>query len=260
MGPMKIALGIAAVLGAAAVAWFLWPSEPPPPPPVARVEAPPAAPPAPPQHHPVPEAESTPEPAKPLPALEASDAAMQEGLAALLGNETLKRFFHLESLVRHIVVTVDNLPRKTFAQRLSPLKPVGGLMATTGKDESLAIAPENASRYAPWVAALERVDAGKAVALYVRLYPLFQQAYVELGYPKGHFNTRLVQVIDHLLTTPEPDGPLRLAVPHVLYEYADPALEGESSGRKVLFRMGNAHAAKVKAKLREFRRALVKPR
>lgn len=27
---------------------------------------------------------------------------------------------------------------------------------------------------------------------YVRLYPLFQKAYVELGYPNGYFNDRLI--------------------------------------------------------------------
>ena len=96
------------------------------------------------------------------------------------------------------------------------------------------------------------------MAVYARAYPLFQQAYVELGYPDGHFNTRLVQVIDHLLAAPEPAAPLRLVVPHVLFEYADPALEAESAGRKVLFRMGNANAAKVKSKLAELRAALVR--
>jgi len=37
------------------------------------------------------------------------------------------------------------------------------------------------------------VDAKKLVSVYVHLYPLFQQAYVGLGYPDGYFNDRLVQ-------------------------------------------------------------------
>ena len=263
MGPIRIGLVVVAALGAAAAAWYFWPSGPEAPAaPAPVVQAPPAPAPEPavPEHYPVPENRDAAPPATPLPALDGSDSALQEGLAGVLGTEALQRIFNLESLVRHIVATVDNLPRKSFAQRLSPFKPVGGLMLTTGKDESLTMAPENAARYAPWVAVTEKVDAKKLVALYVRFYPLFQQAYVELGYPKGHFNTRLVQVIDHLLTAPEPGDFQRLAVPHVLYEYADPALENESSGRKVLFRMGHANAAKVKTKLREIRRELVKAR
>lgn len=263
MGPIRIGLAVVAAVGVAAAAWYFWPAEPVAPPApvsVAKVEPPPPAGPAPPEHFPAPEAKDEAAPATPLPALDDSDGTLLAALAGVLGSEAAGRFLVPESLVRHFVVTVDNLPRKTFAVRLSPLKPVGGLLVTTGKDETLAIAAANAARYAPWVSVLEKVDTAKLVSVYARAYPLFQQAYVELGYPDGHFNTRLVQVIDHLLATPEPAGPLRLVVPHVLAEYADPALEAESSGRKVLFRMGNANAAKVKAKLLEIRRGLVNAR
>ena len=254
----RMVLAVAAVVGIAATAWyFLRPAEPAPaPPPAPAVAVAPTPEPATPEHYPAPVAGEEAQ-AKPLPALDESDGTFLAALAAVIGREAAGRFLVPERLVRNIVVTVDNLPRKSFAMRLSPLKPVGGLLATTGSEASLAIAPENAARYAPWVALLEKVDARRLVAVYARAYPLFQQAYVELGYPEGHFNTRLVQVIDHLLAAPEPEGPLRLTVPHVLAEYADPKLEAESAGRKVLLRMGNANAAKVKAKLRELRRALV---
>lgn len=262
MGPIRKGLVVVAVLGvAAAAAWYFWPPQPPaaPPAPVAHAHAP-APPAAPvPEHYPAPAAKGEAAQAA-LPALDDSDGTILAALAGLLGREAAGRYLVPERLVRNIVVTVDNLPRKSFAMRLAPLKPVGGLLATTGRDASLAIAPENAARYSPWVTLLEKVDAASLVAVYARTYPLFQQAYVELGYPDGHFNTRLVQVIDHLLAAPDPAAPVRLVVPHVLAEYADPALEAESAGRKVLFRMGNANAARVKAKLRELRRALVEAR
>ena len=257
MGPIRIGLAAVAVAGVAVAAWYFWPRDPvaPPAPPAPIVQAKPAAEPV--EHFPVPVIpEEKPAPPAPL-SLNDSDKALQDAIAGLIGADALRRFFNVEGIVRNIVVTVDNLPRKTFAMRLSPLNPVGGLVLTQGKDESLVMSPKNAARYAPWVSLFEKVNARKLVALYVRFHPLFQQAYVELGYPTGHFNTRLVKVIDHLLTAPEPAEPLRLATPHVLHEYADPALEAESAGRKVLFRMGNANAAKVKAKLREIRRSLV---
>ena len=260
MGPIRIGLAVVAVLGAAAAAWHYWPGEDAAPampaPAIAKAPAAPDAPPA--EHYPAPEAKE--ETARPLPGLDDSDDAAKEAVEGLLGEAAFARHFVPERLVRNIVVTIDNLPRRSFAIRLSPVNPVGGLVTTTGQGENLAIAPENSARYSPWVTLLESVDAGRLVAAYARLYPLFQKAYVELGYPKGHFNTRLVQVIDHLLTAPEPAPPLRLVVPHVLHEYADPALEGESAGRKVLFRMGRANAARVNAKLREIRRELVKRR
>ncbi|HKC44456.1 MAG TPA: DUF3014 domain-containing protein, partial [Burkholderiales bacterium] len=68
-----------------------------------------------------------------------------------------------------------------------------------------------------------------------------------------YFNDRLVEVIDHLLATPTVTGPIKLARPWVLYEYADPALESRSAGQKALIRMGPENAARLKAKLREIR-------
>ena len=192
--------------------------------------------------------------ARPLPRLNDSDPALQEAIANLFGPQSLGKFFQIEDTVRHAVATIDNLPRKTFVARLSPVKPVGGLLATTGSGEALAIAPANAARYTPFVRMAESVDTGKLVATYVHFYPLFQQAYMELGFPNAYFNDRLVEVIDHLLDTPDVKGPVKLVVPHVLPEFADPELEERSAGQKILIRMGPENAARIKAKLRDIRR------
>lgn len=257
MNAAKAVIVVIVVLALAGIGFYLWqereqPYLPPPAP--ARVEAP-AAPQGPqPPKHPIEMVEE-----KPLPALAASDAAMREAMAPVLGAQALDRFFNIEDFVRRVVATVDNLPRESYAQRLSPVRPVGGLVATQGRDATLAIAPENARRYAAHVRLAEMVDAKKLAAVYRHFYPLFQQAYVELGYPNGHFNDRAVEVIDHLLATPEVKGPIRLVTPKVLHEYADPELESRSAGQKVLIRMGPENAAKVKAKLREIRAEIAKP-
>ncbi len=255
MGPIRIALVIAAVLAAAAAAYLFWPWRDAAVPVVPPSAPAPAAPPARtgPQH-PLPA-----EPATPLPALAASDAAMGDALVSLFGPEAMRRLFRVDSLVRNLVATIDNLPREAVAARLNPIQPVGGLLATTGKDASRAIAPANAARYAAYVRAMESVDTAKAAAVYKRFYPLFQQAYEELGYPGRYFNDRAVEVIDHLLQTPELREPPRLVQPKVLYEFADPALEERSAGQKVLLRIGTANAARVKAKLRELRAAIAAP-
>lgn len=103
---------------------------------------------------------------------------------------------------------------------------------------------------------MQSADPKQVVAAYVRLYPLFQQAYRELGYPAGYFNDRLVEVIDHLLAAPEVSGPIRLVQPRVLYQFEDPKLEALSAGEKLLIRMGSENAAKVKGTLRAIRQAL----
>ena len=65
-------------------------------------------------------------------------------------------------------------------------------------------------------------------------------------------------VIDNLLAAPEPQAPIRLTQPHVLYQYADPALESASAGQKILMRMGGRNEALVKAKLRAIKQELAR--
>ena len=246
-------LAVVAVLAAlGAATWYFWPRNPPPPPPSAAAPAPKAAVPEGPRH-PI----ETPAGEPPLPPLAQSDPAMTEALGRLLGAGPVARFLNPEGLVRNFVATVDNLPREAYAQRLNPVKPIEGPFRTTGRDETLAIAPANALRYGAFLKVIEGVDVAEAATTYRRFYPLFQQAYVELGYPDGYFNDRLVAVIDHLLAAPEIEGPVALSTPHVLYEYANAQLEELSSGQKAMLRMGRENAQRVKAKLREIRPLLV---
>jgi len=246
-----------AVAGATAYWYWLRPQAGPPTtaPPVAGAAPQVAAEPA--IKHPIEEArpETTEPVAAALPSsVDESDKAVEEALAGLVGRGPLEQFASLSGFVRRVVATVDNLPRKKAPQRIWPLTPTAGRFATTGGKDATYLSAENYRRYEPALRLMESVDTGKLVALYVRLYPLFQQAYKDLGYPDKYFNDRLVEVIDHLLATPEVAEPIRLARPWVMYEYADPALEARSAGQKTLIRIGSANAARVKAKLREIRR------
>ena len=198
------------------------------------------------------------EPELKLPALNESDAVVSEALAGLWDGGTLERFFNPKDFIRRVVATIDNLPRAKVALRLMPVKPVPGAFPATGAGEGLAMTPGNSARYAPYVRLFEATDSKKIVAAYVRFYPLFQQAYRELGYPQGYFNDRLVEVIDHLLAAPELRGPVKLVQPKVFYLYADPDLESRSAGQKIMMRVGAENAARVKAKLRELRGELTR--
>lgn len=197
---------------------------------------------------------------EPLPALADSDEALRSVLADWFSRDALGKYFHLDGIVRRVVATVDNLPRQIVAPRVMPLHPVPGSFAVTSHDGVLFPAADNDARYAPYVQLLERVDTRVLVGAYQRFYPLFQQAYVELGYPNGQFNDRLVDVIDVLLATPEPSGPIALTQPKVVYQFADPQLEALPAGQKLLLRIGPANAAKVKAKLAEIRAQIARER
>jgi len=194
--------------------------------------------------------------AQQLPALNESDPAMADALAALFGPR-LEKFFNLQDIIRRFVATVDNLPRDHLSPRLTPVKPVPGLVVTMGTGESLALSPDNVARYRPYVRLAEAVPTEALAATYARFYPLFQEQYQKLGYPDRYFNDRVVEVIDHLLEVPDVQEPVLLTQPRVLYEFADPELAGLSAGHKILVRMGRENTVKVKAKLREIREALV---
>jgi hypothetical protein len=136
---------------------------------------------------------------------------------------------------------------------MNPAKPPAGNFATTGGDGELVLGAANYERYAQWVNLVAALDPDKTVELYRRLYPQLQAAYEGLGNPDGYFNDRVIEILDHLIATPVAPDTIVLKRPNVLYEFADPALEAESAGRKLLFRMGPGNAARVKMKLRDIR-------
>lgn len=196
------------------------------------------------------------EPEKPLPGLEQSDGTVRQGLGRLFPLLRLDTLLNLDHFIQRFVLMVDSLPRPELPANRLPTKPVPGSFLTTQENGALVISAANYRRYTPYVQLAETVDTQKLVALYIRLYPLFQKAYQNLGYPHGYFNDRLIEVIDHLLTTPQVTGPIRVVQHVVRYQYADPQLEQLSAGQKILLRMGPDNAAKVMAKLREIRQAL----
>jgi hypothetical protein len=192
-----------------------------------------------------------------LPALNQSDVAVKDSITGFLGAKPVEQFLVQENIVRHIVVTIDNLPRKKVAVDLRPVKPTPGETAISNQGDSTTLGAANYARYQPFIHLVETTDPKTLASVYFRLYPLFQQAYEDLGYPGRFFNDRLVEVIDHLLAAPEPQGPIDLVQPKVFYQFADPKLEDLSAGQKLLIRMGPANERSLKAKLRDFRSELV---
>jgi Protein of unknown function (DUF3014) len=206
--------------------------------------------------HPVPSsADST-----ALPPLNQSDQVVRDSLAGLFGQPAAAQFLVPENIVRHIVVTVDNLPRKKVAVDLRPVKPTPGETVVATQSDTTTLSTANYARYTPFVRLVESADPKTLATVYFHLYPLFQQAYEDLGYPGRFFNDRLVEVIDHLLAAPEPQGPIELVQPKVFYQFADPKLEDLSAGQKLLIRMGPANERALKAKLRDLRVELVQTR
>ena len=206
-----------------------------------------------------------------LAAVADSDASFGAAVLALPNATGLADVLRPENLIRHWVATIDNLPRHRLPVPVIPLKPTIGTFLVSGEDSLIAttvltpgppvtVAESNAARYAPLIALMDRLDMQNVGAVYQHFYPLFQQAYQDLGFPNGYFNDRLVEVIDHLLAAPQPAGLIALVRPKVFWEYADPELEALSAGQKLMLRIGTVNSVIVRKKLTEFRALITAPR
>jgi hypothetical protein len=193
----------------------------------------------------------------PLPPLDDSDAYFLLEIGSAFG-PAIESLLTREFVIDRLVTTIDNLPRSELPEKI---RPVGRLddafAADPGPDDTQVLGLSSYVRYDALVAQLYYADVDAVIDIYTRYYPLFQKSYERLGYPDAYFNDRLVEVIDHLLATPTPGGPIVLVRPNVLYEFADPDLEALSSGQKLLLRMGPDNAATAKRLLEKFRARLL---
>lgn len=194
----------------------------------------------------------------PLPPLDDSDKYFELALVNLFGGG-IGQLLVDDALIEKSVTSIDNLTRSHVAERIRPLGSISGpFLANAGDSVDVyTLSPDNYKRYNFLAELLADADTERLIETYRRFYPLLQQAYVNLGYPDGYLNDRVIAVIDHLLAAPQPERPILLIRPHVLYEYADPDLEALSSGQKLLIRMGDDNAARVKQFLAELRVYLV---
>ena len=249
-GPLPLLVFICG-LGAAAIFW--WNLSRPVPIPAQQMASEPlalATPPSAPSEHPSMELQLT---AQPLAASQISAA-----LIDFLGRKAVQQFVQLDDFPRRFVATVDNLGRSYAPSMTWPIKPTVGRFKVAQRGEGAAISDLNSLRYTPLVALAEQIDIAQTVELYVRMYPLLQKSYEELGYPNRKFNDRVLEVIDQLLQTPaggqilnvqlvEVKGSVPSLRPWVRFEFVDPALEALSAGQKIMLRIGPDNQSRLKA-------------
>jgi hypothetical protein len=190
--------------------------------------------------------------------LSEADAYVKNRVVDLVENKSLLRVLILEHFIQKLVLFVDQLPSNNISRQHLPLVPPPPDFLTSGRGDERLIDGRNAQRYEVYVELLEALPDKVLIHLYRGLYPLFQLAYYELGQDNRYFNDRFIEVINHLLETPEPQEPLRLVRHISRFRYADPQLEARSAGQKILLRMGAENSRRVKVKLASLRAGLVR--
>jgi hypothetical protein len=175
----------------------------------------------------------------------------------LVGDRQHSDLLLFKTFIRNFVVIVDNLTERILPQKYYFFHPPpGNFLVTRTGDEKIFLDPRNYGRYTPFTNLVKSLDTNRLTQVYRYLYPLFQEAYEELGYPDQYFNDRMIYVIDHLLQTPEVKDPVELVQPTVFYKFANPELEALSAGQKLLIRVGPENSAVIRGRLAALRKEL----
>ena len=243
-GPSKgkvIAITLGILVLAAAGAWWWLNRDAAPPEPEAEevVEAP------------VPETAVEPD-TPPLPALDDSDAFLRGLFSALTSNPEILAFLLGEDIARHLAIAVDNV-----ADGVSPRRALRAFMPVdefrvTGEGDDLQVDPASFARYDSLAAAVSEVNMARVAEAVVRVLPLLETAYAELGRTDRSFREALDQAVTRLTDVPVPQPPILLREQTLRYEYQDPALEGLDEASKHLLRFGPENQRRIQSALVRF--------
>lgn len=188
--------------------------------------------------------------APPMPPEPPGDEAIRQALADITGTSATLAYIIKDELISRLVATIDSLTSRQVPPLVNPVKPVSGTLDTEPEGDRIRMSENNYSRYEGYIALLQSADSDLLVGFYETNSRWFQEAWEENG-GEGLFNDRLLEVLAHLLQTPDVAGPIYLSKPEAVYLLEDPDLEAMTAGQKILLRMGSANAAIVKQKLQE---------
>jgi len=116
-----------------------------------------------------------------------------DALVTLAGRQAVLSLLQTDDFPRRFVATVDNLGRSHAPAMLWPVQPTGGRFTVIEQGGQTVVSADNALRYTPLVQLAETIDIGQAVDLYVRMLPVLQKAYEDIGFPNKRFHARLLQ-------------------------------------------------------------------
>lgn len=186
-----------------------------------------------------------------LPPLNASDELIRELAAGLSEHPRLAFWLVTDELVRRFVAAIVDL-----AGGLSPSSRVEFMVPEeefpiVESGGGIRMDPAGYRRYDVLTEAFTSLDTDGTAELYRTLYPLFEEAYAELGIPDGTFADAMSLAVENVVSTEIPSGPFELQPNEAIYEFQDLSLESRSPAEKHLIRMGPENARRVQTKMTE---------
>ncbi len=191
-----------------------------------------------------------------LPLLNDSDTFIRNLVAALSAHPGFTEWLVSEGLIRSFVVTVDNIADgRNPAQHLPFMRPTERF-SVSGVEPTMRVDPHSYRRYDNHAQIIDSLDTAGIAQLFLKLEPLINEAYGELGYPDTPFRTTLERAITHLQETPVVDGPPLLKLGAAFYEYVDDSLDILTPAQKQFLGMGRNNVQTVQNKLSAINAAL----
>ncbi len=202
-----------------------------------------------------------PQPEVKMPALDQSDDFVRQMLRNLSPHGKLGEWLRIKNIIRVFVAAVDNIANgKSPRPQLGFLSP-GQAFQVNEKGDRIYLDPKGYERFDIVADAFVSFNSSRAVQVYQKLKPLFQEAYRELGYPQKDFHTTFIQAMKRILDTPivEREVLLKEEGKGLNYVFIDEGLENMSEVQKHLLRMGPRNTQKIQQKVREITLALGVP-
>lgn len=188
--------------------------------------------------------------------LDASDDAVRGLATELSSNPVFGQWLKSKDLLRRFAAAVDNIangqsPRVQFDFFVPSVE-----FKVVTRGGRLFLDPAGYDRYNPIADVFDSMSVSGCARSYAGVKPLLEQAYRELGYPKGDFHQTLLRAIIEILKTPIVDDPIVVEKGITTYLMVDPKLEDLSVAQKHLLRMGPENLQLIQVKLREVAMAL----
>lgn len=192
------------------------------------------------------------EPFEDLPSLDESDEWLREQAADLSPDSEWPTWLESDGLVDRIVLAVVNVAGgESPAAQLPFLQPSDTFAVVVDGDRTFAD-PENGRRYNGVVAAMTSVNARAAARFYRGVGPLLEAGLRELGFVDREFDELAQSVVDVVLETEVPTGPLEVEQTGIVWSYVDPELEELSPATKHLLRIGPDNLLRLQDWTRSF--------
>lgn len=197
-----------------------------------------------------------PEQAVALPELSSSDEAFRQAVIAL--SSEFAPWLKADQLINKYVVIVNDFSQGLWLEKhMRFLKQPQAFLAEK-TDGGLLMSPKSYQRYDKLAAAIDAVNANAALAVYQKFKPLFQQVFVDFGYPSEHpLDDIFLKTAAQILAAPVIEQPIPLVRPSVFYKYADEKLEALSPVSKQMLRMGPENTRIIQNKVRQLVEVLV---